>query len=392
MNSGPTRIALPKLFLWSEATRIQEYPEALSRAEEGRVYLRGEVERELFDIAPTLKFTGGEPRGRRTDGVVNAYGLERSGTRYHINGLNLLQKVDGGVTATDAGLSLGRLFREDPDGDAWPRELARQILLREPRTRLIVGLLLQGYTLEFALSGSTPTGSLAILDSEGARTLIIPRGCTAFNALLNGNADLALGPIWKADLARLEATGTVQFEGVRSKEPSTNDLPAALKKTLAVLFHVELLQGDGNQWNIDAGILAERAGQDLSDSFGFAPPSERFQLTDADAFAQALTETVDAAGYVIVSRLADRFGALLNVSQEERALVLDSFVRGEMYHERLWVLECHPGQPRMGRGLFGASESRRIRIDFDRVGNPVPNTNRTDAGPDQAYKPHGGVS
>ena len=31
-------LALPKLFLWSEPGRIQEYPEALSRAQAGRTY------------------------------------------------------------------------------------------------------------------------------------------------------------------------------------------------------------------------------------------------------------------------------------------------------------------------------------------------------------------
>ncbi len=392
MNSGPIRIALPKLFLWGEPTRIQEYPEALSRAEEGRVYTRVEVERELFDIAPTLTFKGGAPRGRRTDGIVNAYGLERSGARYRINGLNLLQKGDGGVTATEEGLLLGRLFQEHPDSDAWPRELARQLLFREPRTRLLIGLLLQGYTLEVALSGSTPTGPVAFLDSDRVRTVITLRGSTAFNALLKENSAQALGLHWKSDLARLEATGAVQLEGVQSKEPSTNNLPTALKKALAVLFHVGLLEGDGNHWTTDAGLLAARAGQDVVRSFGLTPPLKRKQLTDADAFAQALTETADAEGYVIVSRLVDRFGGLLDVPRAERALALDSFVRGEMYYGRLRVLECHPGQPRMGRGLFGASDSRRIRIDFDRVGNPAPNTNRTDAGPDQAHKRHRGVS
>ena len=108
MSEKAPRIALPKLFLWSEPGRFQEYPEALSRAQAGRSYTRVEVERELFDIAPTLAFKGGALRGRRTDGIINAQGLERSGERYRINGIDLLRKTKTGIIPTSAGLDLGR--------------------------------------------------------------------------------------------------------------------------------------------------------------------------------------------------------------------------------------------------------------------------------------------
>ena len=109
--------------------------------------IRVEVERELFDIVPTMAFKGGAPRGRRTDGVVNTYGLEQSSQRYRLNGLNLLTRVPKGIVPTAEGLELGGLFRADPDGVSWARALARQIARREPRTRLLLGLLLQGMDL-----------------------------------------------------------------------------------------------------------------------------------------------------------------------------------------------------------------------------------------------------
>jgi len=112
MSQQPIGIALPKLFLWSEPSRFQEYPAAMARAEGGRVYSRLEVERELFDILPPWS-TKGNARGRRTDGIVNTYGLERSGARYRINGINLLRKQAGGLLPTEEGLELGRLYRDD---------------------------------------------------------------------------------------------------------------------------------------------------------------------------------------------------------------------------------------------------------------------------------------
>ena len=111
MNTPLVRIALPKLFLWSEAARIQEYPEAASRAEPGRVYSRADLERVVFDIAPTMEFKGGAPRGKGTDGVINTYGMERSGARYRINGISLFERVDKGLRATAEGVELGKAFR-----------------------------------------------------------------------------------------------------------------------------------------------------------------------------------------------------------------------------------------------------------------------------------------
>lgn len=374
MSEKAFRIALPKLFLWSEPGRFQEYPEALSRAETGRSYTRVEVERELFDIAPTMAFKGGALRGRRTDGIINAQGLERSGERYRINGLDLLRKTRTGIVATSEGLEIGRLYREAPDSDEWPRALARQILLREPRTRLLVGLLLQGAELEVGLAGATPTGGVAVVGVQGIRTAIAQRESAEFNELLLQHAELALGPCWRADLASCGLEGQVHFEGVQGDAPSTNDLPTALKKALAVLFHVGAFDGDGQRWTMDPEHLAEVLGSEVASSFGVDAAARSTKRTDDDAFARALAETMDNDGFVIVSRLADRFGELLAVPGPERALVLDSFVRGAMYHERLRVLERHSGQPRMGRGLFGESESRRVRIEFHKGTSPGGST------------------
>ena len=106
MNTRAVRIALPKLFLWSEASRIQDYPEAASRAEPGRIYSRADLERIVFDIAPTMEFKGGAPRGKGTDGVINTYGMERSGARYRINGINLFERADKGLRATPEGVAV----------------------------------------------------------------------------------------------------------------------------------------------------------------------------------------------------------------------------------------------------------------------------------------------
>ncbi|MEO0605394.1 MAG: hypothetical protein AAF211_28445, partial [Myxococcota bacterium] len=219
MNTASVRIALPKLFLWSEPARIQEYPEAASRAEPGRVYSRADLESVVFDIAPIMEFKGGAPRGKGTDGVINTYGMERSGARYRINGINLFERVDKGLRVTQEGVELGKAFREaDADVD-WARALARQMLGREPRTRLVVGLCLAGWLLGVEAPGGIPTGALSLTSPEGDVLEIAQRNCDGFNTLLRDNAELALGPRWRADLSALGETEAVVWEGVQGGAP-----------------------------------------------------------------------------------------------------------------------------------------------------------------------------
>lgn len=367
MTTGSVvRIALPKLFLWSEPARIQEYPEAVSRATPGRVYSRVELEREVFDIAATMQFKGGAPRGRGTDGVINTYGLERSGSRYRINGINLFERVGKGLRVTQEGIELGHRFRKAGGDAEWTRALARQLLRREPRTRLIIGLLLRGWQLGVNAPAGIPTGGVSLTSPQGGLLRVAQRDGEGFNMLLTDNAELALGPDWRADLDTLDETGAVTWEGVQGDVPSTNNLPVALKKALAVFFHVRAFDGGPSIWSLDAGGLADALAVEGLVRFGFEDPAPA-RLGDDEAFTRALRECVDTDGFLIVSQLANRFGELLEVPLEDRSAVFDSYARTAMYHERLRVLDRHPGQPRMGRGLFGEPGARRVRIEFTRV-------------------------
>ena len=364
MTTAALRIALPKLFLWSEPERIQEYPEAASRAEAGRIYSRTELEREVFDIAATMEFKGGAPRGKGTDGVINSCGLERSGGRYRINGINLFEQLPKGMRATSECIELGRAYRDAETDKDWARQLAHQLLRREPRTRLVIGLGLRGWRLGVEAQGGLPSGALSLTSPAGETLVVAQRNCDGFNALLADNAELALGLAWRADLDTLGAAGPVAWEGVQGGTPSTNDLPTALKKALVVFFHVGAFEGGPTSWEIDGAGLAQALGIEDLASLGFEDVASPASLTDDEAFTRAVRDCADADGFVIVSQLADRFGELLHIPAQDRSAVLDSFARTAMYHDHFRVLDHHPGQPRMGRGLFGEPGSRRVRIDF----------------------------
>lgn len=374
MNTPSVRIALPKLFLWSEAARIQEYPEALSRAEAGRNYARLEIERELLDVTPTMQFQHGAPRGSRTDGIVNLYGIERSGDRWRLNGLGLLERSGGTARATADGLRLGRLFREHPSDAAWAIELAKLIATREPRTRLVLWLMLQGAELTAGFSDSDSNTSLELRWGTNQVLTIRWAQTDEFNELLQDHAQKLLGPFWSQAI-QMDSKIPVAWEGVvRGSTPSTNSLSTALRRSLGLFHHVGLLQGSGRDWSVTPEHLAQVLGEQALRSFGFEGAAP-VRLTDDEAFARALRDSTDAEGFLIVSQLGERFGELLQVPDEDRAAVLDSYIRTAMYHDQLRVLDRHPGQPRMGRGLFGEPGARRVRIEF----TPSHKTTNVDA-------------
>jgi hypothetical protein len=310
-----------------------------------------------------MEFKGGAPRGKGTDGIINTYGMERSGARYRINGINLFEWADKGLRVTSEGIELGKAFREAEADIDWARVLAKQLLRREPRTRLVIGLCLAGWQVGVEAPGGIPTGGLSLTSPDGEILEVAQRNCNDFNTLLRDNAELALGPRWRADLEARGEVGPVVWEGVQGGTPSTNDLPTALKKALAVFFHIRAFDGGPVVWGMDTIRLANALAMENLVELGFEGNAP-VQLSDDEAFACALGDCADAEGFIIVRQLGERFGELLRVPDQDRAAVLDSYVRAAMYHDKLRVLHRHAGQPRMGRGLFGEPGARRVRIEF----------------------------
>ena len=265
-----SKVALPKLFLWNDQTRYQEYPEALARAEEGRVYTRQEIEQKLFDITPTLTFKkDGKPRGRGTDGIVNAMGFERFGQRLCVNGLDLIRKADNGFMVSEAGLELGNSYKSSAESDQWLHLLARNLLLREPRTRLLIGLMLKGWLLQVDVFNKFPKSQMSFIGPEKARLDITSKDCRQFNDLLAEHAELALGPLWIAELSEHGLSLPIEWCGIRVDQPSIKDLSSAIKKSFGLLFYIGIFSDEGNGWVVDTDHAGQLLGHDVLESFGF---------------------------------------------------------------------------------------------------------------------------
>ncbi len=360
-----SRVALPKLFLWNDPTRYQEYPEALAKAEAGRVYSRQEIECELFDITPTLKFKkDGKPRGRGIDGIVNAMGFERFGQRLCVNGLNLIRKTDEGFIITDEGLELGKIYKESRNSDKWLNCLGRHLLLREPRTRLLFGLILKGWTLHVEVFNKFPKKQMSFTSPETFRLDITSKDCIQFNDLLSEYAEFALGPVWVSELSEQGLCLPIEWCGIRVNRPSVSDLSSALKKSFGLLFFIRLLEQTTDGWSVNINTVAQKLGNDVLNSFGVNVTSQHEAESLDKLFLKALNETTDNEGYTIASALANKFGDFCKTPPNEREYELDCFVRKAMYENRLVIESYHSGQPRMGRGLFGDSNYRRVKIEF----------------------------
>lgn len=363
-EEASSKVALPKLFLWNEPTRYQEYPEALSRAEAGRVYSRQEIERELFDITPTLTFKkDGKPRGRGTDGIVNAMGFERFGQRLCVHGLDLIRKKEKGFVVSPSGIELGQAYRMDTAGDRWLHLLAGNLLLREPRTRLLIGLMLKGWMLQVDVFNKFPRSQMSFIGPDGTRLDITSDDCRQFHQLLSENAELALGPLWIAELSKHGLCMPFEWCGIRVEHPSLNDLSTAIKKSFGLLFFVGIFTQGGKGWVVDTEHVCQRLGHHVLQSFGASADGSTGESL-GDLFLAALLETMDSEGYVIASVLADKFGELCHTPVEEREDALDRFARKAMFDGHLVIASSHIGQLRMGRGLFGDNHFRRLKIEY----------------------------
>jgi hypothetical protein len=363
-----SKVALPKLFLWNDPTRYQEYPEALARAEKGRVYTRQEIEQELFDITPTLTFKkDGKLRGRGTDGIVNAMGFERFGQRLCINGLDLIRKTDHGFVVSDAGLELGNTYKNSAGSDEWLHQLARNLLLREPRTRLLIGLMLKGWLLQVDVFNKFPKSQMSFIGPEQARLDITSKDCLQFNDLLSDHAELALGPLWIAELSEHGLSLPIEWCGIRVDQPSIKDLSSTIKKSFGLLFYIGTFSDEGSGWVVDTDRAGRLLGHDVLESFGVSAYGGQGKSKE-ELFLEALRQTMDGEGYAIASALADKFGELCQTPVEEREEALDQFIREAMYNDRLIIESYHTGQLRMGRGLFGDNTHRRIKIEFQPYG------------------------
>ncbi|MBK8988199.1 MAG: hypothetical protein IPM39_19390 [Chloroflexi bacterium] len=372
------RLGLNKLFLWSEATRFQTYPQALARLQPGRAYTRQQIAEELFGLAAK-----GDGRQRRESQINNLFGMVQVGHDklllkginlfqritphgvHRINRANLWEQVDDKWEPTQSAQAIGIAYDRDPNGLRWRQLLAEQLARYEPRTRVLLHLLGQNYHLRFAEAGYF-TGNTFLAQIVGPQnySLFAEQGA-AFNQLLYERLPLAIGPWWIAQIsaAGFDVAPNYVLQGAMNRPPSTNYINSALKTALYVFHDLHILQETEAGWRVDPEAFARHihpeVGQELLGLYYAAAPDPDDEWGQ---LAHLIAQLTDEQGFVAAAMLADKWGALQDIPPAQRAASLDAFIRQGIFTGRVDILDQHLGQPRLGRGLFDDDNLRLVKL------------------------------
>jgi hypothetical protein len=372
------RLGLTKLFLWSEAERFQTYPQAMARLVQGRTYTRQQIGTELFGLTYTR-----DRKPRRESVLSNLFGLlQIRQDKLLLRGINLFRRVTpngshrvSGITVweqasdewepTQAALQMGDAYRRSPDDLRWKRLLAEQLARYEPRTRVLLHLFSHGYALRFESPGYFAGNTQrAHLMGEGTYELFGKKG-VAFNHLLFDHVEVAIGPWWREEIevAGFELVEDYKLEGAMNRPPSTNYVNSALKTVLYVFYALGILVSDDGAWSIDAEALAQHLNPETASDLSGRAYVRPLDLSDEWVrLSYVVDEMADERGFIVASEAAERWGELSDLPPGERLMAFDALIRRGIFDERVEVLDRHPGQPRMGRGLLDDDNMRMVKL------------------------------
>jgi len=378
------RLGLTKLYLWPEAERFQAYPQALARLATYPELRQGATRRQIGEQLFRLAYVRGR-KPLRENVLTNCFGVVQvAESKLVIRGINLFRRrepaqprqVPGSPLVqwetqddlwvpTAEAIALGEAYTDDPDGLRWQQLLAEQLGRYEVRTRLFLGLLAEGRRVVFAGRGffAGPNHLAQLVGGQEEVPLFAESGA-ALNMLLKERISHALGPWWHAEIAAQGYTLAHDFvlEGVHNGPPSTNKLSYNLRNGLAVFKALGVLADLDDGWGLDEAAAVRHLSSELvADLVGTTPALVRDPY---EALRRAVDELADEVGFVIVTSLARRWAELQGLPPAEIDTRFDDFVRRGLYEGIVQVLDSHPGQPRMGRGLLGDNDRRRVRLSI----------------------------
>jgi hypothetical protein len=356
MTTRTQTVRLTKLFLWVEAARFEVYPELVSRLDPDRVY---RAMREVAQVALGSRMADSKNM-TRDDLTFNlpGWGPPRQGDPV-LKGIGLLENRNGGYALSAEGSCLGTLYREKPRENAWKVELARILLSREPRTRVLIRLLAEdGASLRFSqpewFGGSYREAAL-----ESGASVYHPfpgkKGPGGdMQSLLNHFGRWALGA-WASDDPVRDADSVV-FAGTGGPSVSTNDLGMALRGPLELFLNLHLVRESEGIVSWDHRRASELLPSDLVRDLG----GPVIETSSVEHLAVRLIDELAADdGFVVASELRDALQS--NGIEAPDKQLADLMARGVI---RLEAYDY--GQARHGKGLF--DDPRKQLVKF-RVNN-----------------------
>lgn len=358
---NPTvRVHLTKLFLWVEPPRFQAWPELLLRLDPNAIFpTTASVAKAAFgfqaDQAGNVKF----------DEVVfnlPGWGKTRSGEPI-LRGVGLLEKRNHGYALSEAGLRLAELYRSNPGTSAWKTFLAALLLNREPRTRVMMQLLVQpDAVLRFAKpSWFGGRHQDATIEASGQTLQPFPPKSakdTPFHHLIQSRARWALGE-WRNE-PEVQQADQVILAGAETDAFSLNDIGRALRGSLELL-NLGLVAEAGGEVTWQAATAAELLSPDLLADLG--APAATKPTPDQLIFGY-IQELTGDNGFLVFSELRQR--ALSDGISDPDKLVDD------LIHQGAIDLVAHDyGQPIHGQGLLGDPRKQLVKFALRQTPTPI---------------------
>lgn len=355
-----TKVGLSKLFLWMEAERLESYPEAFSKLEYGRVYTKKTLATDAIGLiaAETGKFVRG-------DFLSNLYGLEvATDDKILIRGINALRQVSAGQYSPSLqAIEIGQAYAQK-DKSAWLHGLAKLVSYYEIRTRLLLYLLGKAGGKLFFPGGDFfgSRSSHAVLSGVGSDIPLFADNSKQFNQLLQEYRWIALGSWWENEIKthNMQLDHDFRFEGLRESNPPTNWLNTRLKNSLFLMKYLGILKNQAGGWEVDPVQATTIFGEDIAQDF----VEVEFDRSPLQHLQEWQANLKDELGFVIVSELVQRWKEYKSISMNEAEIEFDNWMRQQIYHGSIRILETHAGQPRLGRGLNGVETARKIRFEI----------------------------
>lgn len=366
VNRAINRIGLNKLFLWMEAERLESYPEAFSKLHASQKYTKEMLIESVYGLIYNEKAVSNQPV--RSDFMRNLFGLEIAGPeKVSIRGINALREIEPKIfTPTPMALEIGQAYqlRDEP---GWLQGLAKMIARYEVRTRLMLYLLGKG-ECRLVFPNEAFFGfqsNRATLFQSDKRDSLFAEGAKAFNALLQEHRTVALGRWW-ADVIHaegLEIAPEFVFEGLRDPTPPTNKLNSRLKISLFLMKYLGIIQNQGGEWTVSPIRMLEVLDSEIAQDFISVDEISQ-SLAPVEWIKTWQSAAQDEAGFIVVNALVRKWAEYKNISLPQAESELDGWMREQSYQGSVRIIAMHPGQPRLGRGLYGDDGARKIKFEI----------------------------
>jgi hypothetical protein len=356
--SEPRSIALTRLALWCDPTRIQTWPKFLASLPEDAL---APTPTDLGRAFVTTRMTS-TGHAAAFDLVRNLAGLECKAGRLQLRGLGLLRRSPAGYAVSADGRALAAAYRANPAGPEWPRLFADALLGLEPRTRaLIKRLSEEGAVLKFErdawFAGSYRRARLVRTGEPDMFPLDAARERRTLRESLNDDAWWCLGE-WRSDPC-LEGATHCRFRGTRSEAFSLHGIGPALRAACEVLLVGGLLHRNGGELRLDRAAAIRLLPGRAADFGWLAGESESGNLMIT--LAQVLPGLCSATGHVVASELRNLLRAR-GVADPDRAIA------AAQSEGRLLVYAEDYGQSRHGEGLFGDPRKQLVKLHLVGIG------------------------